>query len=241
VSPGGASASAQPDYDRIWEDVYGDLQDFGPAHRHMIRIMRRMLAPLDYTSALDVGVGFGHNLPMLTEGRRLQRTVGVDISDRALAHVRSRSAGEFHKLDITAERLSERYDLVCCALVLEHVLDDDAALRNLRAMTGKYLLVTTIGGPFERYRRWEEQMGHVRNYARGELEHKLTTSGFTLLDITYWGFPFFSPIARTLQNRMTASSELPAGSRLMARLLYHVFFLNSSRRGDLLVALASPT
>src|SRR5581483_4936825 len=48
------------DYDRIWDEVYGDIQDLGPTHRHMTRIIRRLLAPLEYRSVLDVGVGFGH-------------------------------------------------------------------------------------------------------------------------------------------------------------------------------------
>jgi SAM-dependent methyltransferase len=226
------------DYDRIWDEVYGDIQDLGPTHRHMARLMRRMLTPLDYSSVLDVGVGFGHNLPLLTAGRRIERIAGVDVSERAIAHVRERWTGEFHRLDVSTARLPETFELVCSALIMEHLADDEAALRNIRAMTSKYLLVTTIGGDFERYRPWEEQMGHVRNYAPGELEHKLSAAGFDVVHSSSWGFPFYSPIARTLQNRMTASHELSPGSKLAARLLYPVFFLNSARRGDLLLALA---
>jgi SAM-dependent methyltransferase len=229
-----------PDYDRVWEEVYGDLQDVGPTHRHMARIMRRMVAPLEYQSLLEVGVGFGHNLPTLTAGRQLDRLAGVDISERALGHVRSKYAGDFRKLNIETERLPDAYDLVCSALVMEHVIDDEAALRNMRAMTAKYLLLVTIGGNYERYRPWEDQMGHVRNYARGELERKLAGAGFELMRMTYWGFPFYSPIVRTLQNRMKATHELSRSSRLIAGVLYPVFFLNSSRRGDLLLALARP-
>ena len=140
------------DYDRIWEEVYGDLQDIGPTHRHMIRIMRRVLTPLRYESVLDVGVGFGHNLPVLIEGRELDRLTGVDLSERALNHVRARWPGEFHKLDITTERLPDTYELVYSALVMEHLVDDVGALRNLRKMASKYLLIITIGGNFERYR-----------------------------------------------------------------------------------------
>lgn len=232
------STPAAPDYDRVWEEVYGDLQDFGPTHRHMIRMMGRMLAPLQYASVLDVGVGFGHNLPVLTGGRRIDKLAGIDISERALEHVRGEWQGDFRRADITSERLPERYELVCCALVLEHLLDDVAALSNLRAMSDRYLLITTIGGKYERYRPWEEQVGHVRNYGPGELEQKLGQAGFSVLAFTRWGFPFYSPLARTLQNRMTATHDLSPGSRLAARILYPVFFLNSSRRGDLLVVLA---
>jgi 2-polyprenyl-3-methyl-5-hydroxy-6-metoxy-1,4-benzoquinol methylase len=233
-------ADKTADYDRVWEEVYGDLQDIGPTHRHMHRIMRRLLHPLQYASVLDVGVGFGHNLPVLTAGRRIERLAGVDISERAIEHVGARYGGEFRRLDIEADHLGGRYDLVCCALVMEHVADDESALRNMRAMTSGYLLIVTIGGDFERYGPWERQMGHVRNYARGELERKLNAAGFEVLRTVYWGFPFYSPVSRMLQNRMTATSELPASARAIARLLYAIYFLNSSRRGDLVVALARP-
>jgi hypothetical protein len=178
---------------------------------------------------------------VLTGGRGLGRIAGIDVSERALEHVRARWTGEFRKLDITTDRLPDTYELVCSALVMEHLVDDLAALRNLRKMASKYLLIVTIGGNFARYRRWEEQMGHVRNYAPGELERKLSATGFELLAMIRWGFPFYSPVVRTLQNGMIASHELSSGSRLIARMLYPLFFLNSSRRGDLLVALARPS
>jgi SAM-dependent methyltransferase len=228
------------DYDRIWDEVYGDMQDLGPTHRHMVRLMGGLLRRLEYGDVVDVGVGFGHNLPVLTRGRQLQRIAGVDISARAVEHVRSRWSGDFHELDITRERLPGRFDLVCCALLLEHLQDDVGALRNMRMMTARHLLVVTIGGEWARYRPWEQQVGHVRNYGPGELEAKLQASGFTLQRMIRWGFPLYSPVVRTLQNRMTLSSELSLPSRSLAHLLYAAFFLNSSRRGDLLIALAAP-
>jgi SAM-dependent methyltransferase len=237
-APRTPTAADVPDYDEVWDEVYGDLQDVGPVHRHMKRIMRRMLAPLEYSSVLEVGVGFGHNLPLLTAGRKLDRIAGLDLSQRAVEHVRREWGNDFHRLDIEKERLDASFDLVCIPLVMEHVVDDEATLRNLRAMTGRYLLVVTIGGDIERYRPWEKQMGHLRNYRRGELERKLEATGFAVERITYWGFPFYSPIVRTLQNRMTVTHDLSRASKLIAGTLYPVFFLNSHHRGDLIVALA---
>lgn len=236
--PDADRGAVAPDYDRMWDEVYGAMQDYGPTHHHMTRLIKRLIEPLEYRSVLDVGVGFGHNLPFLTAGRQLDRLAGVDISERAIEHVSQRWKGDFRKLDIEREYLSESYELVCNALVLEHVEDDVAAIRNLRSMTSKYLLAVTIAGDYERYRPWEEQVGHVRNYGRGELERKLEGAGFELVKTIYWGFPLYTPIVRTLQNRMRASNELSSTSRLIARILYIVFFLNSRRRGDLLIALA---
>ena len=53
----------------------------------------------------------------------------------------------------------------------------------------------------------------------------------------YWGWPFYSPIARRLQNRMKAEAEYSAATKLIAKVMYLVYFLNSSRRGDVVFVL----
>jgi SAM-dependent methyltransferase len=236
MSPTG---EAPYDYDQIWTEVYGDMQRVGPVHRHLKRLLSEVLATLDYDSVLDVGCGPGGNLPLLCRGRRLDKVAGVDISPWAVEQARRNLPGEFHVLDVEKERLEGRFDLVHGSLILEHLADDRAALRHLRAMTGKYLLATTIAGDFERYRRWDERVGHVRNYAVGELEQKLVEAGFTVCRSIYWGFPFYSPVVRTLQNRSgAAAGEFNLLTRLVAEVLYYLYFLNSRRKGDLLVVLA---
>lgn len=234
---GGEEPSSSPpdSYDRCWSEVYGDLQRLGPTHRHMRRILRRMLRGLDYESVVDVGCGAGHNLPLLTEGRRLGRVCGLDVSPAALDRAREVGDGDFVLADVQAESLDERFDLVFSSLVLEHLPDDVAALRNMRAMARHHLVVTTIAGDFERYRPWEEQMGHERNYRRGELEEKVRSAGFAVERALYWGFPFYSPLARRLQNRMRSEPNYGPASRAAAQLMYWLYFLNSSRRGDVLL------
>jgi len=43
-------SSPPHDYDQIWRDVYGDMQDHGPTHKHLARLIRKELAGLDYCS-----------------------------------------------------------------------------------------------------------------------------------------------------------------------------------------------
>ena len=227
------------DYDAIWREVYGDMQEMGPTHRHLRRLLAAMLEPLPFRSAIDIGCGAGHNFPLLVEGRQLETLAGVDISGEALARARTRwPQAELYQLDIQRGSLDRRWELVLCSLVLEHLPDDQAALRNMRAMTSGHLAVVTIAGDFDRYRRWERQMGHVRNYARGELERKLEAAGFSVERTLYWGFPFYSPIARRLQDSRRAEPEYGLVDRLAARVMYLLYWLNSSRRGDLVLALA---
>lgn len=233
-------ATAATHYDELWETTYGDMQEIGPVHRHMRRIVARVLRGLEYRTVLDVGCGAGHNLPLLVDGRALDRLTGVDVSEEALGRARRRMpASEFVALDIERAALDQVSDLVFSSLLLEHLPDDESALRNMRAMTGRDLVVTTIAGDFERYRPWDEQVGHVRNYARGELERKLGAAGFRVEQAIYWGFPFYTPIVRTLQNRSRPTAEYTRGARLASALMDRVFFLNSHRRGDLLVVHAT--
>jgi trans-aconitate methyltransferase len=231
----GPEASAH-DYDSIWRDVYGDMQDVGPTHRHLRRLLGKLLAEVEYSSALDVGCGAGHNFAALTRGRESLRLGGVDISAEALARAREAwPAAELHELDVQAASAPGTWDLVLSSLVLEHLPDDVGALRRMREMTSKHLVLVTIAGNYERYRPWEDQVGHVRNYARGELEAKLRDAGFETERAIYWGFPFYTPIARTLQNRMTATAQYDSQTNLAARLMYWAYWLNSARRGDLLL------
>ena len=231
-----AKPVAVPDYDRVWDEVYGDLQEVGPVHRHMKRLLREILGTVEYRSVLDVGCGFGHNLPLLTGDRDPLRLAGIDISQRAIDHVSNEWNGEFHVLDAAKEQLDDRFDLVFSSLLLEHVPDDVAVLSGMREMCNRDLVVTTIAGDFERHRPWEEQMGHVRNYAPGELEAKLRAAGFEPQEVLYWGFPLYSPLARRLQNRMKSTNEMSPATRALAHLMHAAYFLNSKRRGDLLIA-----
>jgi len=225
-------------YDDIWNTAYGDMQEVGPVHRHMRRLLAELLDGIDYDSVLDVGCGAGHNLPLLCARREPSRVCGVDISTEALGRARERSSADFVQLDIEQDALDDRWDLVFSSLVLEHLPDDERALRNMRAMSDKHLLITTIAGDFERYRAWDEQMGHVRNYRPGELEEKVARAGFHVEKAIYWGFPFYSPMARLLQNRMTSEPSYGTATRALAALMYGLYFLNSRRRGDLLILLA---
>lgn len=234
------TGSAGYDYNAIWRDVYGDMQDRGPTHRHLRRLLAGLLAGLEYRSALEVGCGAGHNFPLLLEGAGGEcELAGLDVSREALGRAGALFEADLREQDIERGHLEETWDLVLCSLVLEHLVDDSSALRNMREMTGRDLILTTIAGDFERYRPWDEQMGHLRNYRRGELERRVTEAGFIVVRSIYWGYPFYSPMARLLQNRMTASAEHDKATGVAARLMYWLYWLNSSRRGDILILHAS--
>ena len=234
-------AMSTTSYDHGWETKWDDMKRYGPLSRHIRRILKMIIRPLEFESVLDVGCGQGSLLEELRCEFPHIRPHGIDISKSAVELADRRvSGGRFWVLDITKESLDEKVDLVVCSEVLEHIPDDVAALRNLRQMTAKYLVVSTPQG---RMRRFEKTVGHVRNYAPGELVEKLEQSGFTAVSIVEWGFPFYSPLYRNLLN-LTGSKgttgEFGLARRLISNIIYLLFMFNSSKRGDEIFVLAKP-
>jgi SAM-dependent methyltransferase len=227
-------------YDELWRGAWGDMQHAGPVHRHIRDDMLRTVRALNVRSVLDGGCGSGENLAALAAIGPYELT-GVDVSSEALARARQRlPAARFQVLDVQREALPERFDLVMSIQVVEHLLDDIAALRNMAAMTGRFACISTMQG---RMRPSELAIGHVRNYSAVELHRKLEAAGLRPVKTYGWGFPFYSPLYRS------AVEWLPGGppggpmgplSRALAGMLYHLYRLNWPGRGDVLTVLAQP-
>jgi SAM-dependent methyltransferase len=227
------------DYDDGWEFKWDDMKTYGPFSRHLRRIIKKMIRPLDFKSVLDVGCGQGSFLKELQTEFPDIRAHGIDISRTAVELARKRMPdGQFYVVDITETFLDDICDLVVCSEVLEHIPDDLLALQNLKKMTGKYLLVSTPQG---KMRKFEKQVGHVRNYAPGELVKKIESSGFKILSVVEWGFPFYSPLYRNFLDMIGSKGtmgEFGLVRKLVAKLIYWIFLLNSSKRGDEILVLA---
>jgi trans-aconitate methyltransferase len=165
---------------------------------------------------------------------------GVDISERAVQLARQRlPRATFSVLDLTREHLNRTFDLIVCSDVVEHIEDHRSALRNMRAMTGRWCLVATLQG---RMRSFEPEMGHVRNYRRGELASLMREAGFRIVRQAEWGFPLYSPLYRDLLERVppgATTGQFGPGRIVLSRLLYYAFFLNTYRFGDYVFCLGA--
>jgi 2-polyprenyl-3-methyl-5-hydroxy-6-metoxy-1,4-benzoquinol methylase len=227
-------------YNEGWDVKWDDMKKYGPMSRHIRRNIKILLYPLKFASVLDVGCGQGSFLVELTTEFPHIQQAGTDISTSAVELAQKRvPSGRFWALDATKDCLDEKFDVVVCSEVLEHIPDDLAALRNIARMTGKYLVISTVQG---RMRRFEpEQVGHVRNYAPGELVRKVEQSGLKVLKVVEWGFPFYSPIYRNvldLTGSKGTTGEFGTIRKLVSQLIYILFRLNSAKRGDEIFVLA---
>ena len=230
------------EYDRLWSNTWGDLQHYGPVHRHQREAIISMVAGLRVNSVLDVGCGAGDNLQALAKSLPHLQLSGVDVSPEALALASRRVQNvRLRELDVQCEKLDESFDLVLSIQVIEHLQDDTAALRNMATMARRWVLVTTMRGTM---RPSERLIGHFRNYSDDELRNKAKSAGLDVVDIFGWGFPFYSPLYRTVIEWLPAGP--PQGSlgpiqKLVANSLYCLYHLNIPGHGDVVTMLARPT
>jgi GT2 family glycosyltransferase/SAM-dependent methyltransferase len=241
TQPAPTGETQQEFYEDFWSRTE-DQRILGPMGRHTRRLIRRMLEGLAFKSVLDVSCGEGTTMAELFHDRNDLRIVGTDLSKGALAMAAKKNPhAEFRELDLRNGPFPEKFDLVMCSEVIEHVEDDAGAIKCMAAMTGRYLLLTTLGG---RMRDHEKDIGHLRNYDPEGLKQLVRDAGLTPVDMFQWGWPFFSPIYRDLlargarQTRDLTTGEFGFGRRLLSRLIYAVFCLNAHYRGDELVLLA---
>jgi SAM-dependent methyltransferase len=236
-----AAGMTPAEYDAGWDTKWDDMKRYGPMSRHVRRIIKKLIKPLPFHSVMDVGCGQGSLLLDLMCEYPGMAPNGSDFSPTAVEMARKKvPQGQFDVLDLEKTAPAEQYDLVICSEVLEHIVDDVTAIRNLERMTGGHLVVTTVQG---RMRSFEKEVGHVRNYERGELVTKLRAGGFDIIRVVQFGFPFYSPLYRDLLNATGSSGttgEFGPMRKLVATALYYLFHLNATFWGDEIFVLARP-
>ncbi|MCC7118946.1 MAG: class I SAM-dependent methyltransferase [Anaerolineales bacterium] len=231
------------DYESIWKGVWGGMQKYGPVHRHHRRIFSELFKSIqrdEIKTIADIGCGEGSNLLYLKVKFPGAELYGFDVSNTAIQTAKSNIDANFSILDIQDEIPSQKFDLVFCSDVVEHLENDEAAISNMRRITNKYALIATVQGTM---RRNEKSIGHVRNYAYGELQQKVEFAEFDILQVVEWGYPLYSPIFRNIISFFPNAEAYSYGEynilkKFISHILYYIFFLNRSDKGDIIFILA---
>jgi SAM-dependent methyltransferase len=147
---------------------------------------------------LEIGCGTGFVLSAFAESRRWVRLVGSELHPAGLVYARGRlpSEVEFVQMDARDIPAVGAFDLTGAFDVIEHIADDEAVLRALRAATetGGGTIIAVPQHPWL-WSRADEIAHHERRYRRGELEEKLRRSGFDVLfssSFTSWLLPLMA-------------------------------------------------
>ncbi len=143
---------------------------------------------------LELGPGHGVNVGEL--GSRGHLTVlDTDVSSLEA----SRAAGAPGAVSADASRLpfrSGHFDLVCAFDVIEHLDDDDAALRECRRVLrpGGALFISVPALPLL-WGRQDVLAEHRRRYTRRLLRERVEAAGLSIERLTFFNTLLFPPIA----------------------------------------------
>jgi SAM-dependent methyltransferase len=169
---------------------------------------------------LEVGCGNGAVLRAIAQSRPWDRLVGSELHPSGLAHARQRlpSQVEFVQMDARNIPALDVFDLTGAFDVIEHIADDEAVLRGMRAVTraGGGTIIAVPQHPWL-WSRADDVAHHQRRYRRGELEAKLRRNGFEVL---------FSSSFTSLLLPLMAASRLMGGGNKQHDDVFHEFRLN---------------
>ena len=166
-------------------------------------------------------------------------TTGVDVAASVVEKNRARVPGaRFHQLDVQHQALGERFDVIVCSEVIEHLTDREQAVRNMAAMLtrGGHLLVTC---PTGHVYSTERHFGHVSHPTLDELVRVGRDNALSVVSSRNWGWPaytllkFISNLHPTWALKEFAGGPYSWPKRAICHVLYLMNFLNApdSTRG----------
>ena len=198
------------DNNKIWNDNWKEIAEYGTksaGNRWAFYLIRKILKNivLDADSVImDVGCGMGNKSAELAKLFPDNVVYGIDFSTEGIKFA-SEYYASMHNLRFVcddarnvSERNCEKVGLLSSFELLEHIEDWENLLHDFCTISSRYILIST---PTGRMREYEIDLGHYRNFKKGELESFMYSHGFRKVDVMYAGFPFWSPITRDLTNR----------------------------------------
>lgn len=168
---------------------------------------------------LDAGSGNGCYSFYFAKKYPSARITGIDISDEKIQNLKiiSNRLGlknlVFHKDDLAQYRSKEKFDLINCIDVLEHIKDDRKALANLRIALkedGILLLHVPLKRSLRRHyiRELDEEADHVRDgYTEEDIVDRLKKAHFSISQVRYT-FGRYGSLARELSQTIEESGNL---------------------------------
>lgn len=241
-TPGEQPPDNRQIYEMRWSD-WTDMKVYGPSSRWLRSLVSDQLKSIPPTSpprrVLDLGCGEGSTTDFLALSLGAAEIVGVDRSATGIQCAQAR----FHRPNLVFRHLEETagmptgsFDLVTCFEVLEHVEDWRGMTREIARLSSRHLLVSFPSG---RMRPFERNVGHLRNFRRGQFERYMASVGFEPVTVFYAGFPFFSPLFREACNLANSGGNSLTVGRYTWRqkrtsdVIYFLFrHLSLRRHGD---------
>jgi ubiquinone/menaquinone biosynthesis C-methylase UbiE len=162
------------------------------------KTLQRLIVNLPISSALEVGSGEGYILYYIQEVRPDILLIGSDISEEMVCLARNRHR-EIIWCVAKAENLpflDGSFDLVIACEVLEHVLDPNIVLKQLRRVSKKFCIISVP----------EEPLWRILNILRGKY---LRNFGNTPGHVQHWSASSISRLVKEYFDNIEVVKSVP--------------------------------
>lgn len=157
-------------------------------------LMSQLISEKLLPSALDIGCATGFNANMLRNFA--ENITGIEMSAEVARLAKKRTSqmkiivGKFPEVEI-----EEKFDLITLFDVLEHIENDEFALRKISKLLNPngYLILTVPAFSFL-WGKLDKSAGHYRRYTKNTLYPLLDRSGFLVKRMTYFNTFLFPAI-----------------------------------------------
>jgi len=162
-------------------------------YRKLISILEKYI--YDRKKILDIGCGAGAiDFYLASQGHKV---LGIDIAEKALGYCRKsakllriENKLRFEKLSFPEERPQGKFDLVICSEVLEHIENDEKAIRVifelLRPGGIAIFSVPSQNAPLYRLglaEGFDKKAGHLRRYSLKEIIGLINAENFLIREV----------------------------------------------------------
>lgn len=217
------------------KELYGEMAALEETHwwfcgrrRVIVDVLARHTQKT-HTNLLDVGIGTGLNARVFQE---MGFTVtGLESSDEAISFATQKAPRAVIVKDLfpSSQIANNSYDVVTMFDVLEHIPNDEEALRDVSRVlrSSGIVFITVPAFPF----LWSPHdvlAHHIQRYRKAQLTKLVREAGLEPILVSYYNFFLFLPIAavRLLSNllgKKSATSDFSRTPKMLNSILQFLF------------------
>ncbi|WP_445454258.1 class I SAM-dependent methyltransferase [Flavobacterium sp. 25HG05S-40] len=222
----------EKDFEKKYHDVESDHWWFKSRRKYLLDLLKS--APKD-SKILDIGCSSGIFLNDLEKlGFKKDNLFGIDISAKAIENCKANGIPHSYVMDAQNITLTESFDIIIASDCLEHLKEDQRALKNwknLLKVGGKmYVFVPAFMSLWSYH---DVVNMHHRRYTNAELKAKIVTEHLEIQKAGYWNFFLFLPVysfrklSAIIQKNKKGESDITIGNPLVNKALLQLIIFEN--------------
>jgi SAM-dependent methyltransferase len=189
-----AQQSMKGDFEKKYHSVEEKHWWFVGRRKIILAFARKIYPNGKRIKILEIGCSGGPLLKLLVS-RGYSRVVGIDNSKEAIQLCKERGFKDVFLMDGVSPRFDhEEFDLIIASDVLEHIQDDQKAVKEWRRILKTEGVIICFVPAFRAlWSKHDEDNEHCRRYTKKDLKDMFTKNGFKIIRSSYWNIALFLP------------------------------------------------